>query len=66
MTMASRSAAIETLETSAIDVEARVLTWLERRGLLAKPEDDPGEPPNSRSALDACLEGSLGLASSGV
>lgn len=49
------------LETMAVNVDARVLTWLERRGLLAKPDDDPYEPPDSRSALDACLEGSLGL-----
>jgi hypothetical protein len=49
------------LETIAINVEARVLTWLERRGLLAKPDGDPCERQDSRSALDACLEGSLGL-----
>jgi hypothetical protein len=49
------------LETIAINVEARVLTWLGRRGFLAKPDDDTGEQQDSRSALDACLEGSLGL-----
>jgi hypothetical protein len=51
----------EDLETIAINVEARVLTWLERRGFLAKPDGDSCERQDSRSALDACLEGSLGL-----
>ena len=37
------------------------MAWLRRRGLL---DDEQSEPPvelTTRSALDACLEGSLGL-----
>ena len=44
-----------------VNVEMRVVSWLRRHGLL---DNDPDEPPTervARSALDACLEGSLGL-----
>jgi hypothetical protein len=43
----------------AQDVELAVLAWLRRRRLLADRDDDAGDRP--RSALDACLSGSLGL-----
>jgi hypothetical protein len=49
------------LETLTVNVEMRVVAWLRRRGFL---DDDSGElaaEPGARSALDACLEGSLGL-----
>lgn len=49
------------LETLTVNVEMRVVAWLRRRGFL---DDDSGESaaePGARSALDACLEGSLGL-----
>jgi hypothetical protein len=49
------------LETLTVNVEMRVVAWLRRRGLL---DDEQSEPPvelTTRSALDACLEGSLGL-----
>jgi hypothetical protein len=49
------------LDTLALNVELRVLAWLRRRGLLANDGDDaPGEAAE-RSALEACLAGSLGL-----
>ncbi len=44
-------------------VEVRVTRWLRRKGLLADPDPDAdfSDEPPERSALDACLEGSLGL-----
>jgi len=44
-------------------IEIRVTGWLRRKGLLRDPDPDAhfsNESPE-RSALDACLEGSLGL-----
>jgi hypothetical protein len=49
------------IDTIALNVEMRVLTWLRRKGLLTDHEDDSRDDSDSRSALDACLEGSLGL-----
>jgi len=51
------------LGTIVHNVEIRVTRWLRRKGLLPGPDADAdfsNEPPE-RSALDACLEGSLGL-----
>ena len=43
-------------------VHVRVVRWLRKRGLLADFDDD-GSPvePSEPSALDACLQGSLGV-----
>jgi hypothetical protein len=49
------------LDTLAFNVEIRVTAWLRRRGLLADDDGDAGGDTGDRSALDACLEGSLGL-----
>ena len=51
------------LETIATSVEIRTKRWLKRQGLLVEPDADDGfnnEQPE-RSALDACLLGSLGV-----
>jgi hypothetical protein len=47
------------LDTIALNVEMRVMAWLCRRGLLTEVEGDAAG--HERSALDACIEGSLGL-----
>lgn len=47
------------LETISHAVEVRVVRWLRRRGLLAR--DNAEKEPSERSAIDACLEGSLGI-----
>lgn len=47
------------LETISHAVEVRVVRWLRRRGLLTCDGDEP--KPTQRSAIDACLEGSLGI-----
>jgi hypothetical protein len=39
---------------------SRVLAWLGRRNLLGDGDDTSGAEP-ARSAIDACLEGSLGI-----
>jgi hypothetical protein len=49
------------LETLTVNVEMRVMGWLRRHGLLDSDPDEPPTEPVARSALDACLEGSLGL-----
>lgn len=48
------------LDALAFNVEMRVLAWLRRRSLLSDGEDRNGAEP-VRSAIDACLEGSLGI-----
>ncbi|MEO7035641.1 MAG: transposase zinc-binding domain-containing protein, partial [Polyangiaceae bacterium] len=52
------------LEDLALAVEARVIRWLERQGLLvseaSQSASEDSEPPES-SALEACLAGSLGI-----
>ncbi len=47
------------LETISHAVEVRVVRWLRRRGLLTRDGDE--HEPSERSAIDACLEGSLGI-----
>jgi hypothetical protein len=47
------------LETISHAVELRVVRWLRRRGLLAREGDE--QKPAERAAIDACLEGSLGI-----
>jgi hypothetical protein len=51
------------LDTLAFDVEMRVKRWLRRGGLLGNESDadDIAEDPATLSALDACLQGSLGV-----
>jgi hypothetical protein len=49
------------LETLTVNVEMRVVGWLRRHGFLDNDPDEPPTEPVARSALDACLEGSLGL-----
>jgi hypothetical protein len=48
-------------DVSVEDVEMRVVGWLRRHGFLDNDPDEPPTEPVARSALDACLEGSLGL-----
>jgi len=50
------------LEDLALAVEARVIRWLERQGVLASESSasDDSEPQEP-SALEACLAGSLGI-----
>jgi len=48
------------LDALAFNVEMRVLGWLRRRNLLSDDEDRSGAAP-ARSAIEACLEGSLGI-----
>jgi hypothetical protein len=48
------------IATIAQSVELRVLAWLRHQGLLSERDDDADDGP-PRSALDACLSGSLGL-----
>ena len=47
------------LDALAFNVEMRVLAWLRRRNLLGDGDDTSGAEP-ARSAIDACLEGSMG------
>jgi hypothetical protein len=47
------------VSTVAHSVEVRAVEWLRRRGLLS-PADET-EPDSPRSAIDACLAGSLGM-----
>jgi len=49
------------LETLTVNVEMRVVGWLRRHGFLDNDPDEPPTEPVARSALDACLHGSLGL-----
>ena len=49
------------VETLTVNVEMRVVSWLRRHGLLNNDPDEPPTEPAARSALDACLLGSLGL-----
>ena len=52
------------LETLTLNVEMRVVAWLRRGGFLDDERDGPdaqSADPEARAALDACLEGSLGL-----
>lgn len=42
-------------------VELRVLRWLKRRGLLKEATDPVADQPDPPTALDACLQGSLGV-----
>ena len=52
-----------TLDTIATNVQIRATRWLKRKGLLRDPTDDDAfhnDVPD-RSALDSCLQGSLGL-----
>jgi hypothetical protein len=51
------------LEDIALNVEIRATRWLRRKGLLLDPDEAHfnNEVPE-RAALDACLEGSLGIA----
>jgi hypothetical protein len=47
------------VSTVTHSVEVRALEWLRRRGLLSSAEETDPDPP--RSAIDACLAGSLGM-----
>ncbi|MES1175278.1 MAG: transposase zinc-binding domain-containing protein [Myxococcales bacterium] len=49
------------LETLTVNVEMRVVSWLRRHGFLNDDSSDRAVEPSARSALEACLEGSLGL-----
>jgi len=49
------------LETLTVNVEMRVVGWLRRHGFLDNDPDEPPTEPVARAALDACLQGSLGL-----
>jgi len=49
------------LETLAFNMEMRVTAWLRRRSLLQDEDVDAADGTASPSALDACLQGSLGL-----
>ncbi len=50
------------LEDLALAVEARVIRWLKRQGLLASEASAPNDSePQDTSALEACLAGSLGI-----
>ena len=50
------------LEDLALNVEIRVMRWLRRRRLVMDSDEvDYGNACPDRDALDACLEGSLGL-----
>ena len=50
------------LEDIALNVEIRVTRWLRRKGLITDPDGVLyGNQPTERGALDACLEGSLGI-----
>lgn len=49
------------LETAAFNMGMKVTAWLRRRGLLREEAADAADGTASRSALDACFEGSLGL-----
>jgi hypothetical protein len=42
-------------------VELRVLRWLKRRGLMQAATDPVADPSDPPTALDACLQGSLGV-----
>jgi hypothetical protein len=49
------------VETLTVNVEMRVVSWLRRHGLLNDDSSEPPADPTARSALEACLLGSLGL-----
>ena len=46
---------------STVNVEMRVVSWLRRHGFLNDDSSEPPADPAARSALEACLLGSLGL-----
>lgn len=49
------------VETLTVNVEMRVVSWLRRHGFLNDDSSEPPADPAARSALEACLLGSLGL-----
>ncbi|HEY3669240.1 MAG TPA: hypothetical protein VGL19_24750 [Polyangiaceae bacterium] len=49
------------VETLTVNVETRVVSWLRRHGFLNDDSSEPPADPAARSALEACLLGSLGL-----
>ena len=49
------------LDDVAINVEARVMRWLRRRHLVSDEADPCNSELPERGALDACLQGSLGI-----
>ena len=49
------------LEAIAFNFDVRVRTWLRRKHLLIEDADHFCNEPPQRTAIDACLEGSLGL-----
>ena len=49
------------VETLTVNVEMGVVSWLRRNGFLTDDSSEPPADPAARSALEACLLGSLGL-----
>jgi hypothetical protein len=49
------------VETLTVNVEMRVVSWLRRHGFFNDDSSEPPADPAARSALEACLPGSLGL-----
>jgi hypothetical protein len=49
------------LEEIAFNTSMRAVAWLERKGLVSDQPEDGDTPLPEPSALDACLQGSLGL-----